>query len=147
MSCEINHKIGVKAAPEDAYRALTEVQRLAQWWTSDTRGASEVGRILEFWFGKFCQKFEVVQLEPGRLVRWKATAEGMAEWVGTEVSFALSTDPKQTTIRFRHSGWQETTPFHAHCSTKWAVFMLSLKDLLEKGAGRPAPGEVSIDYN
>ncbi len=108
---------------------------------------SQVGKTLEFWFGSFCQEFEVVELKPGEQVRWRATGRGMQEWVGTEIGFALSSDAKQTTIRFRHSGWQDTTPFHAHCSTKWAVFMLSLKDLLEKGTGRPAPGEVSIDYN
>ncbi|MDR3415801.1 MAG: SRPBCC domain-containing protein [Nevskia sp.] len=146
MSYEINHKIGVKASPEDAYQALTQPSRLAQWWTSDTRGDSRVGGTLEFWFGNFCQKFEVLELKPGELVRWKAAREGMEEWPGTEVSFALSSDAKQTSIRFRHSGWSENTPFHAHCSMKWATFMLSLKDLLEKGEGRPAPRDLAIDY-
>jgi hypothetical protein len=31
-----------------------------------------------------------------------------------------------------------------HCSTKWATFLLSLKQLLETGKGRPAPDEVKI---
>ncbi len=31
-----------------------------------------------------------------------------------------------------------------HCSTKWAVFLMSLKDLLEKSDGRPAPRDVKI---
>jgi uncharacterized protein YndB with AHSA1/START domain len=146
MSYEINHKIGVKASLEDAYRALAETKRLAQWWTSDTRGSSKVGDTLEFWFGNFCQKFEVQELTPGKRVRWKASQDGMPEWPGTEVSFTLSADDKQTTIRFRHSGWRENTPFHGHCSMKWATFMLSLKDWLEKGKGRPAPDDLAIDY-
>jgi hypothetical protein len=28
---------------------------------------------------------------------------------------------------------------------KWATFMLSLKDLVEKGQGRPSPRDVKID--
>jgi hypothetical protein len=31
-----------------------------------------------------------------------------------------------------------------HCSTKWATFLLSLRDDLESGKGRPAPRDVKI---
>jgi hypothetical protein len=32
-----------------------------------------------------------------------------------------------------------------HCSTKWAVCLLSLKQLLETSAGAPFPRDVKID--
>jgi uncharacterized protein YndB with AHSA1/START domain len=38
MSYGINHQIGVKASPEEIYKALTETEKLAQWWTTDTKG-------------------------------------------------------------------------------------------------------------
>jgi hypothetical protein len=31
-----------------------------------------------------------------------------------------------------------------HCSTKWAVFLLSLKQLVETGTGSPEPNDVKI---
>ena len=31
-----------------------------------------------------------------------------------------------------------------HCSTKWAVFLMSLKSLLESGIGNPEPRDVQI---
>jgi len=31
-----------------------------------------------------------------------------------------------------------------HCSTKWATFLLSLKDWLERDEGRPVPYDVKI---
>ena len=31
-----------------------------------------------------------------------------------------------------------------HCSTKWATFLMSLKPLVETGAGAPAPRDVQI---
>jgi hypothetical protein len=127
---------------------LTEPKRLAQWWTSDTRGSgSKVGDTLEFWFGEYCQKFEVAALEPGKLVRWKAIGEGNDEWAGTAISFSLSTDEVQTSLRFRHSGWRENTGMFPHCSMKWATFLLSLKDLMEKGKGRPAPDDLEINHS
>jgi uncharacterized protein YndB with AHSA1/START domain len=68
MSYEIRHEIGVKASPEKIYDALTNVKKLSQWWTSDTRGESKIGGTLEFWFGDFCQKFKVTELKPGQFV-------------------------------------------------------------------------------
>ncbi len=32
-----------------------------------------------------------------------------------------------------------------HCSTKWGVFLVSLKWLLEKGKGAPEPNDIKID--
>jgi hypothetical protein len=102
---------------------------------------------LEFRFGEFCQKFKVIALKPGKLVAWKSPkGQGADEWEGTEITFDISTDDKQTYIWFRHSGWQENSEFHAHCSIKWATFLLSLKNLLETGKGRPAPNELQINY-
>lgn len=148
MSYEINHQIGVKASPEEIYLTLTEPARLARWWTSDTRGSgAAVGDTLEFWFGKYCQKFSVTALIPGQRVAWKAPAgQGADEWEQTEISFDISRDAKQSLIHFRHGGWKNNSPFLAHCSMKWATFMLSLKNLLETGAGRPAPGDLPINY-
>jgi uncharacterized protein YndB with AHSA1/START domain len=147
MSYETNFQIGVKASPDDIYKTLTEPKRLAQWWT-DTRGSgTKVGDTLEFWFGDHCQKFDIKALKPGKQVIWKAPkGQELEEWDDTEVIFDISTDDKQTYIRFRHSGWRENTDFYAHCSMKWATFMLSLKDLLEKGKGRPRPGDLQINY-
>jgi uncharacterized protein YndB with AHSA1/START domain len=146
MSYETNFQIGVKASPDDIYETLTEPQRLAQWWT-DTRGSgTKVGDTLEFWFGDHCQKFDVKVLKPEKRVIWKAPkGQELEEWDGTEFTFDISTDDKQTYIRFRHSGWRENTDFYAHCSMKWATFMLSLKDL-EKGKGRPRPNDLHINY-
>jgi hypothetical protein len=31
-----------------------------------------------------------------------------------------------------------------HCSTKWATFLLSLRDLLETGRAHPTPNDIKI---
>jgi uncharacterized protein YndB with AHSA1/START domain len=145
----IQHEVGIKASPEAVYEALTDTRRLAEWWTSDTRGdGSEVGGILEFWFGDSCHAFEVVELQAGKFVRWKSGKEDAArEWADTEVAFSLSADEEQCYVHFSHSGWRREDGVFPHTSTKWAVFLLSLKDLLEKGKGQPAPNDVEINHD
>jgi hypothetical protein len=127
---------------------LTETGKLAQWWTTDTRGSgAKAGDTLEFWFNGFCQKFDVTELKPGAHVAWKSPkGQGAGEWEETEVSFDLSADEKQTLVQFRHSGWKESTDFQGHCSMRWAVFLLSLKEVLERGKGRPFPYDLEVHY-
>ncbi len=148
-SFKILHEVGIKASPNFITEALTDTKKLAAWWTSDTRGSgSQVGDVLEFWFGDFCQKFEIIDLQPGKLVKWKATQkESMDEWAGTEITFKLSPEKDQCWLNFSHSGWKSDEGMLPHCSTKWAVFMLSLKDLLEKGKGHPAPNDIEINHD
>ncbi len=148
MSNGINHQVGIKSSPQEIYQALTVTNKLAQWWTTDTRGSGEkVGETLEFWFGDFCQKFTVQELVPGKRVAWKSPkGQGAGEWEGTEISFDLSTDDKQTFIQFRHSGWRESSNFQGHCSMRWAIFLLSLRDVMERGKGRPIPYDLEVHY-
>jgi hypothetical protein len=55
----------------------------------------------------------------------------------TEISFQIEAEENQAFLRFTLSNWNETTDFMANCNTKWAVFLLNLKDALENGKGNP----------
>src|SRR5262249_22716118 len=35
MSSGINHQVGIKASPEAIFKALTDTEALARWWTTD----------------------------------------------------------------------------------------------------------------
>jgi hypothetical protein len=71
--------------------------------------------------------------------------DGPADWIGTKVGFDLACDGDWTIVLFRHRGWKEPIEFMHHCSTKWAIYLMSLKSLVETGTGKPYPDEVKID--
>ena len=68
------------------------------------------------------------------------------EWLDTRICFDLEQLEDQVMVNFRHTDWKAETPFLAHCSTKWGVFMLSLKDYLETGTGKPFPHDIHINH-
>jgi len=143
----INHRVGIKASPEKIYELLTTDNGLSKWWTNDVSGAAEKGSIIEFRFGGGGPDFMVLELIPNELVRWKHSGSMPEAWMGTEVLFKLNKEDEQTFVDFSHSDWKEPTNFMAHCSMKWAVFMLSLKDAAETGKGRPFPDDIQIDHS
>ncbi len=50
-----------------------------------------------------------------------------------------------TILIFGHRHRKEPVEFMAHCSMKWAVFLLSLRALVKAGTGKPAPDDLKID--
>jgi hypothetical protein len=76
-------------------------------------------------------------------VIWQVV-DGPQEGMGTQVRFDLKQEDGFTLVLFRHEGWSEPVEFMYHCSTKWATFLMSLKQLLESGKGDRAPQDVQI---
>ena len=144
---QINHRVGIKASPEKIYELLTTDTGLTQWWTNDVSGAGDVGSVIKFRFDGGGPDFTVSELTPNKVVHWKHSGNVPEDWMGTEISYQLEVEGDQTFVRFIHANWKESSDFLAHCSTKWAVFMLSLKDAAETGRGKPFPGDIHIDHS
>lgn len=141
---DILHRIGVVAPLDDVYQAVATTDGIAGWWTTDTTGKSEIGGPLITRFGDVGGfDMEILELDPAGHVRWRVTG-GPEEWVGTEIAWRLDQRGDYTVVQFKHEGWREQVEFMYHCSTKWATFLLSLKDFVENGRGRPAPDDVRI---
>ena len=147
---DIIHRIGIRSSAAQVYKALSTIEGLAHWWTEETEGDEQVGEKIGFTFrsetgdikGKMVM--EVQELNPGKNVRWRCV-DGPAEWMGTDITFDLSEQDNQTIIIFGHRNWREAVEFMAHCSMKWAVFLLSLREYVETGKGKPSPHDLKID--
>jgi hypothetical protein len=87
---------------------------------------------------------KVLELQPAKRVLWQVVG-GPEEWIDTRVSFELKQDGDFIIVLFKHQGWKEPVEFMHHCSTKWAIFLMSLKSLVETGKGEPWPNDVLID--
>ncbi len=145
---DILHRVGIKASLNEVYKALATREGLAGWWTTGTQGDSKVGGALKFRFssdGKEIGGFDmkVLELEPGKRVLWRVV-EGPAEWIGTKIGFELKQEGDYAVVLFKHEGWREAAEFMYHCGTKWAIFLMSLKSLVETGKGHPSPDDVQI---
>ena len=86
---EIRHRIGVKGSATDIYQLLTTDDGLSKWWTRDTRGAGDVGSVIEFRFAGAGPDFEVIELAPAKRVRWRHCGEVPNDWMGSEILFEL----------------------------------------------------------
>jgi len=147
---DIIHRIGIKSSATKVYNAISTTEGLAHWWTEEVEGDEKPGGRISFTFrtetgdikGKMVM--EVQELIPDKTVKW-ACVDGPDEWIRTEITFDLSEQDGQIIIIFGHRNWREAIEFMAHCSTKWAVFLLSLREYVDTGKGKPSPYDLKID--
>lgn len=140
----ITHKIATPVDADDLFDAISTLEGLRNWWTTDVEGSPEVGGTLAFRFGGGGPDMEIEVMEPNRVV-WRCTV-GPDEWIGTHIEFSLKAEEEgKTALYFTHRGWEKETPFHYHCSMKWASFLLSLKSYVEFGLGTPFPSDIQIE--
>jgi len=148
---DILHRVGIKAPIDAVYQAVATREGVAGWWTEGTTGDSRPGGQLTFRFtspqgqevGVFHMK--VLAQRPREHVLWEVTGGSAPEWIGTRLSFDLKQEGEYVILLFRHLGWKEPVEFMHHCSTKWAIFLMSLRQLVETGRGLPAPHDTKID--
>ena len=143
---DIRHRVVVSAPLDSVYEAVATAEGISNWWTHNgVKGESKVGGQLAFYFGKPepAAVMEVTLLDPQGHVNWSCV-QGADEWVGTKISFDLRSDGDETVVMFAHAGWKEPGEFMAHCSARWAYFLLSLKSLEETGRGTPFPDDLKF---
>ena len=135
---DILHRVGIAAEPMRVFEALTTIEGIRHWWAADAQGEAEEGGAFEF----RRNRLEVVHADPS-LVTWRYSGPAK-DWESTDITFRLEWRERQTIVLFKQSGWLEPVEFMHHCSTKWATFLLSLKDYVEQGQGRPDPRDTKI---
>jgi len=147
---DIIHRIGIRSSADKVYSALSTIKGLSNWWTDEVEGEEKVGGRIKFTFRsetgdvKGAMTMEVKKLDPQKEVRWRCV-EGPDEWINTDVTFEWSQQDDHVIIIFGHRNWREWVEFTAHCSMKWAVFLLSLREYVETGKGKPSPHDLKID--
>ena len=143
---DIRHRVAIAAPLESVYEAVATTGGISQWWSRDgVRGESSEGSRIEFFFGQPdpAAVMEVTRLRPEAQVSWDCVG-GADEWVGTKLNFDFTRRDDETVVLFTHADWREPTEFMAHCSARWAYFLLSLKSLLETGKGTPFPEDLKF---
>lgn len=139
----IRHQVGIAATFEDVYKAIASCEGVSQWWTK-TAGDFKLGGTIEFDFEIMKMPMQVTTLN-NTTVQWQVLA-GDEQWKDTHITFELEQRDGQVMVNFKHADWRETTDLFDHCSTKWAVFMLSLKAYVETGTGKPVPNDIAINH-
>ena len=136
MSASIFHEVPIRAKADQVFEMLTEEDKLSSWWLPGSKMKSEVGAVGTFPLsnGENCIQLRVAELLPNKKVAWDCLEHKFAEWSDTRIEFEIVDDAEGVLLRFRHSGWKDSSGVFGKTSFYWAsLYLMNLKSLLEKG--------------
>jgi hypothetical protein len=133
----ITQLIGVKVSPSKALAAVSTTKGISGWWSKTVKGEFAKGKTFDVIFDTNKVTFKPEKVTKSEVV-WKCTKDdyGMAK---SKLTFSLKRKGSETLIFMKHTGLKAKPYEVAFMTTKWAIFMLSMRDYLEKGRGRPFP--------
>ena len=144
---EIRHRVGIKAPIQDIYEAVYQPAKLIGWWATAAKGSGQLGSSIELEFPRYpSHVWEITELTDGQRVRLQFLS-GPEPWRGSELRFEFQPGQEQVFVTLTHITTSATpdSAFQYFC-TKWPTFLVSLKDFLETGHGRPYPNDIKIQH-
>ena len=144
-SADYQADVTINAPLDSVFAAVSCVEGLSGWWTTDTSGSPEPGDELRFTFRDGVAVMRVEERTPA-LERWTCLGHsGQPEWAQTTVTFQLTAlGPATTRLQFTHGGLRPRLDCYDHCSAGWSYLMRSLASYAETGTGHPVgprPGD------
>jgi hypothetical protein len=140
----IHHRIGICGSIETIYHALADPASLALWWASEARIVFEdKPRLILDFTGLESLSFNLNEDKRNYSVRLTCV-KGPKAWLDSELQIALQEDVTQVFVSLNHTCLDPDHEEYIYFCTKWPVYLISLKDYIEKGKGYPYPDDIKI---
>lgn len=141
---KVRHQVGVVGDIGAIYRALHEPEGLDGWWATTTDGTPREGEVLRLHFSDVVTlSFRIEELRENALVGLRCVS-GPGPWQDCRLTFSLRQGEGQVWVGLEHENPAATEDDFLYFNTKWTCYLLSLRDLIETGRGRPYPSDVKI---
>ncbi|MDN5211632.1 SRPBCC domain-containing protein [Fulvivirgaceae bacterium BMA12] len=142
---ETRHFIGAKTTKQKMFEAISLPGELQKWWATTAKGIPETGETLELYFHELTTlKFRYTEMIPSeKLVL--TCHDGFGPWQDTVLTFEIEEKDDQVFLTHIHDNIiPEDVEALTYFSSKWTIYLLSLKNLLENGTGTPFPKEIKL---
>ena len=139
------HFIGVKCTLKEMFYAISEPSGLEKWWVTSAEGISGLGEILHLTFNNLTTlKFQYDKIIPNeKLVL--TCFDSFKSWNNTQLIFEIKEKDNQIFLTHIHQKINsQDIESLTYFTTKWTVYLLSLKQYLETGVGTPYPNETKL---
>lgn len=138
--------VSLNSTEKEVFNALTK--HIPDWWSTVDGSSEKVGDEFKVSFGtESYWKFKVIAINNLDKIVWECIGSHQnhnlagidEEWINTKLYWTISNLEGKTKMDFLHDGLLSTGVCYEVCSNGWDFYISdSLKQFLEKGAGKPS---------
>ena len=133
MSHTIYHLLHIKTPIDEDFNALTSIEELKLWYTSEVQGSSKLNEIIEFKFGGIEFNTRVIELVANKKIVMECVASSLPI-VGQQVTYELDENDDKTRVRFSQDGFKELDDFYANMNFSASKYLESLRQYCQNGS-------------
>jgi uncharacterized protein YndB with AHSA1/START domain len=126
MSHTIHHLLHINAPIDKVFTALSSIEELKLWYTTEVQGSSKLNEIIEFKFGVVDFHTKVIELVANEKIVMECVATSLP-LVGQKVTYELDQNDEKTRVRFSQDGFDELDDFYANMNFSASKYLESLR--------------------
>ena len=134
MSIPLKHLFHINASVDKVFKALTNVNEMRNWYTTEISGESSIDQLINFKFGTIEFIVKVTALEVNKKIVWECVDTTMP-FVGHTYTFELDESDAKTRILLTVLGFEEQNDMYANMNFSWGKYLESLRQYCQKGIG------------
>ncbi len=132
MSHTIHHLLHINAPIDKVFTALSSIEELKLWYTTEVQGSSKLNEIIEFKFGGIDFHTKVIELVANEKIVMECVATSLP-LVGQKVTYELDQNDEKTRVRFSQDGFDELDDFYANMNFSASKYLESLRQFCQNG--------------
>ena len=132
MSHTIHHLLHINAPIDKVFTALSSIEELKLWYTTEVQGSSKLNEIIEFKFGGIDFHTKVIELVANEKIVMECVATSLP-LVGQKVTYELDQNDEKTRVRFSQDGFDELDDFYANMNFSASKYLESLRQYCQNG--------------
>ena len=132
MSHTIHHLLHINAPIDKVFIALSSIEELKLWYTTEVQGSSKLNEIIEFKFGGVDFHTKVIELVANEKIVMECVATSLP-LVGQKVTYELDQNDEKTRVRFSQDGFDELDDFYANMNVSASKYLESLRQFCQNG--------------
>jgi hypothetical protein len=137
MGRKIIHVFEIKTAAGVVIKALSTIDGLSSWWTTNTKGTPEKDGVIQFRFANVFKPDMKVAESSQMLVKWKCI-DGEKDWLNDTFTFSLEQKSETVKVTFTQEYQNPISDeTYGRFNYNWGYYLHSLKMYCETGKGAP----------